>query len=46
MTAWLGRFGGGGLGMAATLWMWASTAPAAPGGPVALTSNLIWGGFA
>jgi hypothetical protein len=45
MTAWLGRFGGG-LGMAATLWMWASTAPAAPGGPVALASNLIRGWLA
>ena len=45
MTAWLGRFGGG-LGMAATLWMWALTASAAPGGPVALASNLIWGWLA
>jgi hypothetical protein len=27
----------------ATLWMWASAAPAAPGEPVALASNLIWG---
>ena len=45
MTAWLGRFGGS-LGMAATLCMWASTAPAGPGGPVALASNLIWGWLA
>jgi hypothetical protein len=45
MTAWVGRFGGG-LSMAATLWRWASTAPAGPGGPVALASNLIWGRLA
>jgi len=41
MTAWLGRFGGS-LGMAATLCMWASTAPAAP----VLASNLSRGWLA
>ena len=42
MTAWLGRFGGSGLGMAATLCMWASTVPAAP----VLASNLSRGWLA
>jgi hypothetical protein len=43
--AWLGRFGGG-LDMTATLWMWASAAPAALGGPIALAPNLVWGWLA
>jgi hypothetical protein len=43
MTAWLRRFEGG-LGMATTLWMWASTAPAALAGPVAVATHLLCGG--